>query len=130
MIELSYTGNKMGDTRITKIHHLITSEGFLSQKHFNLNLLIKVFLHALRIPINSVLKGRFIHSINISMHLCTYLFIYLSMTKITRLNLQQNRNYAYFPTNITFRGGTSDRTPLFISVSVIQANHCSGEGIS
>lgn len=59
MLEPSYIGNKLGDTRITKIHHLITAEEFLSWKHFNLNLLIKAFLYNLRINNNSVLKGSF-----------------------------------------------------------------------
>lgn len=82
MSEPSYVGNKMGDTRITKIHRLITAEGFLSWKHFNLNLFIKVFLQTLPTNINSVWKGRFCYSfilgtcpfIHASVHLSIYLW--------------------------------------------------------
>lgn len=56
--------------------------------------------------------------------------MYLDMAeKKSELNLQENRNLAYFPTNLTFRGSTSDTTPWFISASAIQSNHCSGEDI-
>lgn len=148
MLEPSYTGSKMGDTRITKIHHLITAERFLSWKHFNLNLLIKLFLQTLLTNVNSILKGRFWYSFilctpHLSMQLCIYLSsIYLSAylptylriniamikKKKSRLNLQQNRHVAYFPTNLTFIGGTSDRT-LFIIASAVQSKNSSGGSI-
>lgn len=78
MLEPSYIGNKMGDTKITKIHHLITAEGFLSWKHLNLNLLIKVFLHTLATNINNVYKGRCWYSFILYIYPHIYAFIYLS----------------------------------------------------
>lgn len=61
MLGPSYAGNKTGDTRIARIHHLITAEGFLSWKHSNLALLIKALLCALPTSSNRLFKRRFTH---------------------------------------------------------------------
>lgn len=60
-------------------------------------------------------------------YLPTYQYSY-DQKKKSRLNLQQNRHVAYFPTNLTFIGGTSDRT-LFIIASAVQSKNSSGGSI-
>lgn len=71
----------------------------------------------------------YLSSIYLSAYLPTYLPINIAMIKKkSRLNLQQNRHVAYFPTNLTFIGGTSDRT-LFIIASAVQSKNSSGGSI-
>lgn len=113
MLGPSYAGNKMGDPRIRRIHHLITAEGSLSWKHSNLTLLIKAFLCALPTSSNRLLKRSF-SFIQPSPGSVFSPFPYLPPTHLStydtksKLNSQKVEPLLIFPSASLLEGGASD----------------------
>lgn len=110
MLEPSYMGNKTGDTRIKKIHHLITAEGF-----FYLGSILtwtdnQSFLHIQ--PTNIVLKGGFWYSFYACIHasVCLSLIYHLS-------------SYLPVTKNIKIKFATKQKPCLFSHKSHFQRRH-------